>query len=83
MKSGLVISIVFLAVLSFAVGIFYFSNRYKSAFEADQQCHSEMLINHSENSRVNCDHDLETRQWILFENGTDGEPAMVLNRFRY
>ncbi len=75
--------ILVLAVVSALFLIIHFSNRYKSAFEADQECHSQILLSYSENSIVDCDHDIETRQWILFEKGVNEEKATVLQRFRY
>ena len=64
-------------------GLFYLSFGYKSAFEADQQCHFEKSRTYSEESSIDCDHDLETRQWILFEDGLGDNPARVIKRFRY
>ena len=67
------------SVLFFA----YLKPEYRSAFEADQECHfqmSNMLITYTD---LGCDHDLETRQWILFDAGKTNEKAEVLKRFRY
>ena len=64
-------------------GIIYFKPEYESAFEADQQCHFEIGQLSTDNSAFGCDHDLETRQWILFESAKSGEPAEVLRRYRY
>ncbi len=83
MKTFAIISIIFICVLSIVFAIFHFSNRYQSAFEADQNCHSEIYINYSEDSKVGCDHDLETRQWILYKEGINGLPANVLERYKY
>ncbi len=58
--------------------------RYRSAFEADQACHFDMSNNlQKDNTKVGCDHDIETRQWILYESGSAEKPAMVLKRFSY
>ncbi len=80
---SIVISSVIIAIALTICGILYFPYRYKSAFEADQQCHYEKSITYSEKSTIECDHDLETRQWILFENSLANNPARVISRFRY
>ena len=77
------IAIVFLALIGVIVGIVYLNIGYKSAFEADQQCHYELRLKGVELDRLGCDHDLETSQWILFQEGIDGEPSMVIKRYRY
>ncbi len=64
-------------------GLIYFLTGYKSAFEADQSCHSLLKIDYAEQSGFGCDHDLETRQWLLFQEGINQQPALVLKRFRY
>ena len=63
--------------------LFYFLTGYRSAFEADQQCHFLLRTNYKNDSSYGCDHDLETRQWILFESEAENEPAHVISRFRY
>ena len=83
MKLGFIGLLTFAVILVLAFIVFYFSTRYESAFEADQACHSEMSINYPENTNLGCDHDLETRQWILFEELPSLEPAKVLKRYRY
>ena len=61
-----------------------FYPQYRSAFEADQACHFEIsTYQDQELTLLGCDHDLETRQWILFEEGLDSQPAEVMQRFRY
>ncbi len=82
MKKNL-IGFTILAIALIAYGIFYFFGRYKSAFEADQQCHYQKYIANVEATKIDCDHDLETRQWILFEIGENNSPAKVITRFRY
>ncbi len=77
----IVISIFTLIIIS--AGYFYFINRYWSAFEADQACHSIKWREYGESATYGCDHDLETRQWLLFKKGEMSEPAIVLKRFRY
>ncbi|KGG16245.1 MULTISPECIES: hypothetical protein [unclassified Prochlorococcus] len=37
----------------------------------------------SEMPELGCDHDIETRQWILFNPGTSNQPAEVVKRYRY
>ena len=32
---------------------------------------------------LGCDHDLETNQWLLYEEGINGQPSKVIQRFRY
>ena len=62
---------------------FYFFHGYKSAFEADQQCHYEMHIDYKGQDGIGCDHDTETRQWLLFKEAKAESAAIVLKRFRY
>ena len=61
----------------------YFLTSYRSAFEADQACHYEKWLNYKDDQSFGCDHDLETQQWILFEEGRDHSAAKVIQRFRY
>ncbi len=76
--------IIFLiATLISISGIIYFKPDYRSAFEADQQCHFDMSNFSSEISSLDCDHDLETRQWILFNSEVSNKPADVLKRYSY
>ncbi len=81
MKVSIILSVIILVILGL-VGFFIFP-RYGSAFEADQACHSELSINYESKIIFGCDHDLETRQWILFETQLGKEPAKVIRRFRY
>ena len=83
MNRFFIISIGLIAFFFVILVIFNFLNKYQSAFEADQKCHSEKISKYSNNSLVDCDHDLETRQWILFESSQSNDPAIVLERFRY
>ena len=71
-----------LLVIISSILLYYFSG-YKSAFEADQECHSILNTEYSEKLEYGCDHDLETRQWLLFEKGFENQPAIVIKRFRY
>ena len=75
-----------LAVISLTViilGCLYFFTGYKSAFEADQQCHYELRMKSVELEGLGCDHDLETNQWILYQRGIDDKPSQVVQRYRY
>ena len=77
------LTITILSLIAVIVGFLYFFTGYKSAFEADQQCHYEMRLKSVELQGLGCDHDLETKQWLLYQTGTDGQPSKVINRFRY
>ena len=66
-----------------AMASYYFLTGYRSAFEADQACHSEKWHSYGENPSFDCDHDLETDQWILYEVMPNNLPAKVIKRFRY
>lgn len=77
------IGLITIAVIIAALMAIYYINTYRSAFEADQACHFAKWETHKENSAFGCDHDLETRQWILYEEGHNHQPAKVLERFRY
>ena len=77
----LTIALIFL--IAIIVGFLYFFTGYKSAFEADQQCHYEMRLKSLELEGLGCDHDLETNQWLLYQKGTNDQPAKVIERYRY
>ena len=77
----LTITLIALIIIIFAS--LYFFSGYKSAFEADQQCHYEMRLKSVELDGLGCDHDLETKQWLLYKNGINNEPSQVVERFRY
>ncbi len=77
LASLLISLIAILAITTFFLG------GYRSAFEADQQCHYEKWNNYGEDISFGCDHDLETQQWILFEAGENHQPATVIKRFSY
>ncbi len=79
MRTSIILALIFLL----AFGFINFFTSYRSAFEADQQCHSILNNDYLDQSNFGCDHDLETRQWILFENGKNNEASKVLRRFRY
>ena len=77
------ISIVFISLIAIILGYLYFFTGYKSAFEADQQCHYDMRIESIELDGLGCDHDLETHQWLLFQVGVNNQLSKVLKRYRY
>ena len=67
-----------------ALGISYsYFTHYRSAFEADQKCHYELLAFSDSTTIVGCDHDIETKQWILFEKSHTASIAHVIKRYRY
>ena len=79
-----ILSIAFgLLLLNLLIWFTYLRPEYKSAFEADQACHFEMSNLAYASPELGCDHDLETRQWILFDAKNSQEVAKVLKRFSY
>ena len=54
------ISIAFISLIAIILGYLYFFTGYKSAFEADQQCHYELRLKSVELEGLGCDHDIET-----------------------
>ena len=76
-----VFQVFFLLVL--ILFLIYFLTAYDSAFEADQNCHSQLSSYGSLSGNYGCDHDTETHQWILYESNTNKEPAKIIKRFRY
>ena len=84
MRSKIVALLAVAVIISIVISLsLHFRNRYYSAFEADQECHSDLAIEYSQAPGIDCDHDLETRQWLLFELGLDSAPAKVLKRYKY
>ncbi len=75
--------IAILVCLIILFGSYYYLVKYRSAFEADQACHSQQWISFADSDNYGCDHDLETKQWILFERGKEHQSAKVIQRFRY
>ena len=73
----LTIALIFL--IAIIVGFLYFFTGYKSAFEADQQCHYEMRLKSVELDGLDCDHDLETNQWLLYQKGTNDLPPKLFH----
>ncbi len=77
------LTIAFISLIALSLGFFYFFTGYKSAFEADQQCHYEMRLKSVELNGLGCDHDLETNQWLLYQDGINEQPSKVIQRYRY
>ena len=77
------LTIAFISLIAIIIGFLYFSTGYKSAFEADQKCHYEMRLKSVELDGLGCDHDLETKQWLLYKKGINDEPSQVVERYRY
>tara|TARA_Y100001968_G_scaffold247830_1_gene232312 strand:- start:185 stop:424 length:240 start_codon:yes stop_codon:yes gene_type:complete len=75
--------IALITLIALIVGFLYFFTGYKSAFEADQQCHYQMRLKSVELDELGCDHDLETNQWILYQKGINDNPSQVIERYRY
>jgi len=72
-----------ISLIALVLGILYFFTGYKSAFEADQQCHYDMRLRSEALENLGCDHDLETNQWLLFQKGINDQPSQVIQRYRY
>ena len=73
---------VFISVM--VVGfLIYFLTGYDSAFEADQSCHSYILYFSDQSASLDCDHDTETHQWILYDTQDNLEPAKIIKKYRY
>ena len=77
----LTIALIFL--IAIIVGFLYFFTGYNSAFEADQQCHYQIKLKSIELEGLGCDHDLETNQWLLYQQGINDKPSEVIERYRY
>ena len=73
---------IILSLILFSL-VVYFLTGYDSAFEADQSCHSLLSNYSSKMDNLECDHDLETHKWILFQNQNNSEPAKIIKKFRY
>ena len=77
------LSILLISLTVIIIGFLYFFTGYKSAFEADQQCHYVMRLKSVELEGLGCDHDLETNQWLLYQSGINNKPSQVIGRYRY
>ena len=73
---------IFLSLLMVGFLIFFLTG-YDSAFEADQSCHSSLSSFSIESGNFGCDHDIETHQWILYENQDNSDSAKIIKKFRY
>ena len=80
-----IVSLFFQLVLSLIVVGFliYFLTGFDSAFEADQSCHASLSNLSNQLGNFDCDHDIETHQWILYETQDSSEPAKIIKKFRY
>jgi len=78
---NLVFQVFFLLVT--LLSLIYFLTGFDSAFEADQNCHSNLLNYDNISGSFGCDHDIETHQWILYESNESKEPAKIIKKFRY
>tara|TARA_Y100001968_G_C19260219_1_gene668880 strand:+ start:507 stop:746 length:240 start_codon:yes stop_codon:yes gene_type:complete len=74
---------VLISLITIIFASLYFFTGYKSAFEADQQCHYEMRLKSVQLDNLGCDHDLETSQWLLYQKGINDQPSEVIKRYRY
>ena len=77
------LTIALISLIAIIVGFLYYFTGYKSAFEADQQCHYQMRLKSQELDELACDHDLETNQWLLYQKVTNDLPSQVISRYRY
>ena len=75
--------IAFVSLTVIIVSFLYFFTGYQSAFEADQQCHYELSTLIVDKPNLGCDHDTETRQWLLFDAERADQPAEVVKRYKY
>ena len=75
--------IALISLIALVFGYLYFFTGYKSAFEADQQCHYQLRLKAVELEGLGCDHDLETNQWLLYQKDIDEKPSQVIERYRY
>ena len=80
-----IVNLVFQVFLLLVILLFltYFFTGYDSAFEADQNCHSNLSNYDNLSGNYGCDHDTETHQWILYESKDNKEPAKIIKKFRY
>ena len=77
------LTIALISLIAIIFGFLYFFTGYKSAFEADQQCHYDFRLKSVELEGLGCDHDLETNQWLLYQQGMNDQPSQVIERYRY
>ena len=77
------LTVAIIALIAIILGFLYFFTGYKSAFEADQQCHYDMRLKSEALGSLGCDHDIETNQWLLYQKGINDQPSQVIQRYRY
>tara|TARA_B100000965_G_scaffold282455_1_gene240356 strand:- start:1182 stop:1421 length:240 start_codon:yes stop_codon:yes gene_type:complete len=77
------LTVAIISLIAMILGFLYFFTGYKSAFEADQQCHYDMRLRSEVLESLGCDHDLETNQWLLYQKGINDQPSQVIQRYRY
>ena len=77
------LTIAIICFIALIFGYLHFFTGYKSAFEADQQCHYDIRLKSAAIDDLGCDHDIETNQWLLYQKRIDGQPSQVIERYRY
>ncbi len=84
-KSTLIVLVTVVISILIVISIFLYQRifTYRSAFEADKACHYRLGELMDTDKSIDCDHDFETRQWILFENVNANSSFQVLERFYY
>ena len=80
-----IVNLIFQAIISLILvgSLIYFLTGYDSAFEADQTCHAYLSEYTNDPSDYGCDHDIETHQWILYNDQDNTKPAKIIKKFRY
>ena len=73
----------FLLILVIVSVSYFWLSSLNSAFEADRLCHNDLSTRNIHSETFGCDHDIETHQWILYENQEDSNLAKVIKRYRY
>ncbi len=77
------IFIFILSLITLGIITFIYIGKYRSAFEADQACHFEQISLYADLRDTGCDHDIETKQWILYQKLDAISPAKVIKRYVY
>ena len=83
LNKAIVISILISVIALVTYGSYTYMNSYRSAFEADQACHYDANIRSDQNITYKCDHDLETRQWLLYSLENTKAVTKVIERYHY
>ncbi len=73
--------IVLVAILG--VFLFFHFAKFKSAFEADKRCHQDINNEKNNINSLKCDHDFETRQWILYSLDDKSSEYQIYKRYYY